>query len=420
MINWLKKQHLDRVYWWVYIFLVVIAVLSIFSASSTLVYKRHSILGPVSKQMLFLMVGFVVAFVVQFIPSWITRMSGYLIWIGGVICLYLIISPSSPFAMAAHDASRWFTIGKISFQPSEPAKLGLILVVADLLSRIQTEQDKTKYFFITLAVMGVTILPILPHNLSTAVLMAGITFLMWFLAHIPWKYILSVIAVGVVVLVSGYFFVEYRYVRPGVEMTGPLKRAATWVSRVDRALEEAGQSAAEFQINDDNYQSTIAKVAVARGGASPFGVGPGKSKERDFLPLAYMDYIFAIIVEEGGIAIAVFLIALYVIMLFRACFTSNRFNDYASMLTSMGLALMLSCQALISMMVAVGLGPVTGQPLPLISMGGTSVIFTSLYFGIMMGISREQKILQEKQIETTRQSVEDVPVINMDDTGLPY
>ena len=420
MINWLKQQRLDRVYWWVYIFLLVLAVLSIFSASSTLVYQRHSILGPVSKQMLFLAIGFIVAFVVQFVPLWITRMGGYAIWFVSVVCLYLIMNVDSKFAMDAHEASRWINLGGISFQPSEPAKLGLILVIADMLSRIRTEEDKTKYFYITLGVMAITVLPIFPHNLSTAILIAGITVVMWFLAHIPWKYVLSFIGICAILLIVGYFIVEFGYVRPGRDLPKPIKRAETWVSRVDRALAEMGQPAAEFKMTDDNYQSTLAKVAIARGGASPIGVGPGNSKERDFLPLAYMDYIFAIIVEEGGIVIAAFLILLYLVVLFRACFTSNRFNDYASMLTSMGLALMITCQALISMMVAVGLGPVTGQPLPLISMGGTSVIITSAYFGIMMSISREQKMLQEQQQQTAHESVEDVPIIHMDDTGLPY
>ena len=159
----------------------------------------------------------------------------------------------------------------------------------------------------------------------------------------------------------------------------------------------------------------MAKVAIARGGKSPIGVLPGNSQERDYLPLAYADYIFAIIVEETGIIGALGLIFLYLAILFRACWASSRYEDYAAIFMVMGLALMLTGQALVSMMVAVGLGPVTGQPLPLISRGGTSVIITSLYFGIMMAVSREQAERKGLETETVNQSWGDVPDIVIED-----
>jgi cell division protein FtsW len=144
------------------------------------------------------------------------------------------------------------------------------------------------------------------------------------------------------------------------------------------------------------------------------GVLPGNSKERDYLPLAFADYIFAIIVEESGVIGAGFLIFLYLAILFRACNVSSRYSDMPAMLMTMGLALMITCQALISMLVAVGLGPVTGQPLPLISRGGTSVLITSVYFGIMMGVSREQKELRERVQETKAESEEDAPIVTLE------
>lgn len=139
------------------------------------------------------------------------------------------------------------------------------------------------------------------------------------------------------------------------------------------------------------------------------------SKERDYLPLAFADYIFAIIVEESGVLGAAFLIFLYLAILFRACNVSSRYSDMPAMLMTMGLALMITCwQDSISMLVAVGLGPVTGQPLPLISRGGTSVLITSIYFGIMMGVSREQKELRERVEETRIESEEDVPIVTLE------
>jgi cell division protein FtsW len=214
----------------------------------------------------------------------------------------------------------------------------------------------------------------------------------------------------------GYSIIEFGFVRPHRSLSdrNPLKRAVTWVNRVDEAVAEMHQPTAEFKLTEDNYQRSIAKVAIARGGKSPLGVLPGNSKERDFLPLAFADYIFAIIVEESGLIGAIILIAIYLAILFRACYASSRFADYASMLMVMGLALMITCQALVSMMVAVGIGPVTGQPLPLISRGGTSVLITSVYFGIMLCVSREQTMLSERQSATRKESLNDVPDITFE------
>ena len=190
-----------------------------------------------------------------------------------------------------------------------------------------------------------------------------------------------------------------------------MKRATTWVGRIDDMIAEWKTPNEEFKLTDDNYQRTISKVAIARGGVSPVGVLPGNSQERDFLPQAFADYIFAIIVEESGIVGAVFLMLLYLAILFRSCLSSSKYADYAAMLMVMGLALMITCQALVSMMVAVGIGPVTGQPLPMISRGGTSVLITSLYFGIIMCVAREQNELHDRQQSATAASEEDVPEI---------
>lgn len=408
-------RYIDKTYWVLYIALAIVAVIALFSAGSTLVYERHSILGPVASQMIFLCAGIVVAFFLQFIPSKYIRMGGYFFLAISLLCLWSMLIPGNPLVATINGASRWIKIGGFTFQPSELAKLSLIIVVTDLLSRIRTEEDKRKYFFWTLGLTAATALPIMTGNLSTAVLLGGIVLILWFLARIPWKYIVSVIGIAIVLLIAGYAIVEFGFVRRGHAITkGPFKRATTWVGRIDDIFSEHKQDNAEFKLTDDNYQRSIAKVAVARGGKSPLGVLPGNSQERDFLPQAFADYIFAIIVEESGMLGALLLIFLYMAVLFRACQTSSRFGDYAALLMVMGLALMLTCQALISMMVAVGLGPVTGQPLPLISRGGTSALITSAYFGIIMSVSREQRELSERQNKTTQESLNDVPDIELD------
>jgi cell division protein FtsW len=314
-----------------------------------------------------------------------------------------------------NGATRWISIGGIVFQPSELAKLTLIIVVADLLSRIKDAMDEKKYFFIALGVTAVVCVLILFNNLSTTLLLGGIVFIMMFLARVKFKYWGTVMAIAVVLLTSGYFVVKYGFIEQNKKIEAPiLKRVVTWVNRIDSMIEEIKSPADQKYSLEDDFQRTIAKIAIARGGASPLGVLPGNSTERNFLPQAFADYIFAIIVEESGIIGAVLLMLLYLAILFRSCLTSSKYADYSAMLMVMGLALMLTCQALVSMMVSVGIGPVTGQPLPMISRGGTSALVTSLYFGIIMCVSREQNELYARQQSTTAESVEQVPDINLD------
>ena len=403
-----KLQYVDKTYWTVFILLVVIAVIELFSASSTLAFKTGSLLGPVWHQVKFILIGAVIGLVVQLFPSKFVRWGGYALLVLAAICLYLMIIPGSPFVSTINDAERWFKIFGFSFQPSELAKLGLIIVVADRLSQAHYEQELVREFYRTLGLSAFIIFPILLGNLSTALLLGGVVFLMWFLARVPLKYLGGILAIAVIVLVSGYFIVEFGYVRAHRQMTGPFKRAITWVGRIDKFVADDDVDA------EDDYQRNHATLAIARGGASPLGVLPGNSVERNFLPLAYADYIFAIIVEETGIIGALTLIILYVVILFRACYTSSKYADYGAMLMVMGLALMLTSQAFVSMAVAVGLGPVTGQPLPMVSRGGTSVLVTSLYFAILMCVSREQNEIQAQVEQSRADSYEDVPEIELE------
>ena len=408
----LNIKNIDKTFWIIYGLLIIVAIIALFSASSTLVYQRGSVLGPIGSQMLFIALGLVAAYLIQFIPSYWVRFGGYGLLAISTLLVYSTIIPGNPLVVTINGAARWVRIAGITFQPSELAKLSLIIVIADQLARIKTEADKRKYFYRTLIIAGVVMLPIMASNLSTAVLIGLIIFCLWILARIPWKYTLSVVGIAVVVLGLGYALVEFAFVRPHREMSGPFKRATTWVSRIDRHFEQDDGS--KYVLTDENIQEVYSSVAIARGGTTPLGVFPGNSKERDYLPLAFADYIFAIIVEESGIIGAFGLIFLYLAVLFRACNISSRYSDMPAMLMTMGLALMITCQALISMLVAVGLGPVTGQPLPLISRGGTSVLITSIYFGIMMGVSREQTELRERVNETIEKSLDDAPIVTLE------
>ena len=408
----LNLQNIDRTFWGLFIALIIVAIIALFSASSTLVYMHHSALGPIGQQMFFIVLGIIAAFLIQYVPTYWVRFGGYILLGISTLLVFSTMIPGNPMVVSINGAARWVRIAGITFQPSELAKLSLIIVVADQLARIHSEEDKKKYFYRTLIISGIVMLPIMASNLSTAVLIGLIVFFLWILARIPWKYTLSVIGIAVLVLGLGYAIVEFAFVRPHREMHGPFKRATTWVARIDRHFADDGKD--KYTLTDENIQEVYASVAIARGGATPFGVFPGNSKERDYLPLAFADYIFAIIVEESGFIGAFALIFLYLAILFRACNVSSRYSDMPAMLMTMGLALMITCQALISMLVAVGLGPVTGQPLPLISRGGTSVLITSIYFGIIMGVSREQIQLRERVNETIEESLDEAPIVTLE------
>ncbi|MCQ2348823.1 MAG: FtsW/RodA/SpoVE family cell cycle protein [Paludibacteraceae bacterium] len=409
-----SRKYIDKPFWVLFIFLIVIAIIALFSAGSKLTFDPEgSTLGPILSQMMFIAFGVGLAYCVQLLPTWLLRLAGYVIFAFSFLCILVMLVPGNPFVVNMHEAGRWINIFGIQFQPSELTKLGLIIVVADQLGRIKTDEDYKQRFFWTLGLTVVTCLMIMTSNMSTAVLLAGIVFLMWFLARIPWHYLAITAGTAVALLVLFYFAIEFIYVRPQKELDGPFKRAITQVKRVDDMITAIKTPDAEFKLTDKNRQPSIAKVAVWRGGKTPFGVGPGNSRERDFLSYAYADFIFAIIVEETGIVGAGVLIFIYLAILFRACFTSSKYEDYSAMIMTMGLALMITCQAFVSMAVSVGLGPVTGQPLPMISKGGTSVIVTSLYFGIMMAVAREQTELRNRVDESVRESIADAPQITL-------
>jgi cell division protein FtsW len=407
-----QMQYIDRTYWILFIALILVAIIALFSASSFFVFQEgNSTLGPILSQMLFIAVGVGLAFCLQFVPSKWIRLLGY---IGIIVSFVLLLLTFTSLGVEVNGSKRWIKLFGIIFQPSELAKLTLIIVVSDLFSRIKTDDDQRKYFGIAIGITIVICGIIFIGNLSTAVLLGGIVILLAILARVHIKYWGTLVVAIVAFLITGYFIVNEVYVKQNRKMGDVLGRAITWVGRINDMLEEKNTTDAEFRITDDNYQRSHAQIAIARGGKSPFGVLPGNSIQRDVLPQAFADYIFAIIVEEWGIIGAIGLIFLYLSILFRACLKSSRYADFSAMLMVMGLALMITCQALISMMVSVGIGPVTGQPLPMISRGGTSALITSIYFGIIMGVSREQTELRARQQAVIEESRDEVPDITLD------
>jgi cell division protein FtsW len=409
-----QMQYIDRTYWVLFFALIIVAIISLFSASSTLAFQKGNgtVLAPILSQMTFIVVGVGLAFCIQFLPSKFIQKCGYLAL---ALSFILLLLTYTKLGVEINGSRRWIKILGITFQPSELAKISLIIVVSDLFSKIKTLEDQKKYFLIAISITLVICGIIFLGNLSTAVLLGGIVILLAFLARIHVKYWGSLLGIAFAVLISVFFIVNKCYIEKSRRIEGPFERLITQVNRVNDMIEEMEDPASAYIITDDNYQRSHAKIAIARGAVSPIGVLPGNSQQKDILPQAFSDYIFAIIVEEWGLIGAIVLIFLYLAILFRACLTSSRYSDYSAMLMVMGLALMITCQALVSMMVSVGIGPVTGQPLPMISRGGTSALITSIYFGIIMSVSREQTQRRAKQQAAMEESMEDVPTIELDE-----
>lgn len=290
---------------------------------------------------------------------------------------------------------RWLDFG-FSLQPSEFAKLAVILLLAFLLTKFQDPERGgagTKAFKYSLIATIVPCLLIVKDNLSTALLLGVVSFCMMMIARVETKKLMiymAVVVAAISILLSISVMV-YRYEQStggSVPVLSDL-RVSTWGGRVVRFFEGSDVPAYEEKITDKNYQEQHARMAVAN--SNVVGVWPGNSRARDFLPEAYSDFIYAIILEETGLVGGIFVIALYLSLLLRAGYIARRCEKAYPAFLITGLAMMIVFQALINMSVSVGIMPVTGQPLPLVSRGGTSFVLTSFYFGIMISVSRFAK-----------------------------
>jgi cell division protein FtsW len=250
---------------------------------------------------------------------------------------------------------------------------------------------------------------ILLENFSTAFILFAVVFIMMFIGRISFKYLGSL---ALIIIVSGGIGYGAIKAIPKASMPHMLDRAYTWVGRIERHFDKKEANAEKYVITDENRQVQHGRIAIARGGV--FGVMPGNSVERDYLPQAYSDFIFAIIVEEMGLIGGILVIILYLILLFRAGRIATTCSSVFPALLVIGLSLMIVIQTFVNMSVASSLIPVTGQPLPLISRGGTSILITCIYFGIIFGVTRQIKEEQALGINNTEAPEDELPVVELD------
>lgn len=381
----------DLVIWAIYFWLCMISLIEVYSAGSSLSYKSGDFMAPLFKQAIFLGIGTAVVWVIHSIPCRFFKLGVVLYPISiFLLILTLIIGAKE------NDGARWLNFG-IKFQPSEIAKGALVLFVALILSFGQTEKGADKRAMkIILFATCLTCALIVTENLSTAALLFATVFVMMFIGRVPTKQLGKIVGVcllGVVLLATIVTILP----KEKLDESKLLHRASTWVDRVkDHTSDKETMSDTIFL--RDHAQEARAKIAIAS--SNMIGKMPGNSEQRDHLAQAYSDFIYAIIIEEMGVIGAVFVAFLYIILLFRAGRIASMCERNFPAYLTMGLAILLVIQAMVNMLVAVGLIPITGQPLPLISRGGTSTIINSVYFGMILSVSRyARKNLDGQKIE---------------------
>lgn len=368
----------DKAIWFIVVILGVFSILAVYSATGSVAYTYRG--GNTEyylvQQLLFITLGLVVTYICyQLHYMQYLKLAPIMMVIAIPLLLYTIA-----FGTEVNEARRWISIPWIdkTFQTADFAKLALILFVARSLAIRQNVIKDLKSAFLPIIFPIILVCGLIaPDDLSTAALLFVTCLLMMFIGRVSMKYIALLILSGIVVFsiifIIGHFYPE-------------LVRVETWISRMT-----------EFLYTDGEYQVQQSKMAIANGGW--FGVGPGNSIQRNYLPFAYADFIFAVICEEYGLVGGIAIIGLYLWLLFRVIVIVTRCPKTFGAILAMGLCLNLVIQAFANIAVSVHLVPVTGLTLPLVSMGGTSVIFTCMSLGVILSVSKYVEEAQSSKVE---------------------
>ena len=376
----------DKVIWIIFLFLCLISVVEVFSAASTLTYKSGDHWGPITQHSVILMVGAFIVVLVHNIPCKYFSVLPFFLLPLSCILLLFVMGMGIITGDRVNGAARWMTFFGIQFQPSELAKMAVIIVTAFILSKFQEEDGANpKAFKYIMWIIGIVFILIAPENGSTAALLAGVVFLMMLIGRVPWRQIGRL--VGIIGVTLSLLITVIVVIPPSVYENVPgTHRFSTWQSRIKGFFEDKGAIPAAKLDIDKDAQVAHANIAIAT--SNVIGKMPGNSVQRDFLSQAFSDFIFAIVIEELGLLGGAFIVMLYLWLLIRAGRIAKRSDKHFPAFLVMGIALLLVSQAMLNMMVAVGLFPVTGQPLPLISKGGTSTLINCAYIGMILSVSR--------------------------------
>ena len=389
MTEVLQRLKGDKGIWSFVALLALFSFMPVFSASSNLAYMNHGTGNTVSflvKHAFHITVGFLMIYFVHKVPyNYFKRLS---IGILGIVAILLVYTLLRGQVVDGANASRWLEIPFVgfTFQTSAAASIALMIYVAGYLSNYNVNPQSFGKSLIHLWLpVGVIIMLILPANFSTAALMFAMVLMLVFVGKYPLKHIGVIVAMGLVFLT---LFILTAKAFPDAFPN----RVDTWISRVDSFMTD--------KPDEDDYQIEKAKIAIASGGW--YGLGPGKSVQKNFLPQSSSDFIFAIIVEEYGLIGGTAILILYLLLFFRFIVAAHKANTLFGKLVVVGLGFPIIFQALVNMCVAVELLPVTGQTLPLISSGGSSIWMTCVAIGIIIGVTKKDEEIAEELSEKQR------------------
>lgn len=387
-INWSGLMQGDLVIWMVFILLLMISVVEVYSASSTMSYGgKSSYWEPVMQHGSFWLIGLVTAWFVSRVPCNFFKL-------GGTLGLFfaLVLQLVALFSGKLNGAGRWIHLWGLTFQPSELTKMALVTYLAFIFSSLRNGKEVSSVgnkFAAFGAIASLAL--IVTENLSTAVLIFLIVLGMAFYAQVRGKLLAIIVVLVVAVGAAGFTFaysVPEETLAEWRASENPIThRVPTWVARITDK-HETPDDPKDYDITD-NIQVTHARIAVAT--SHGIGKGPGKSRQRDYLPQAYSDFIYAIIIEETGILGGLVVMFLYLLFMWRCKKIAERCKSLFPSYLVMGLSLMIVLQAMVNMAVAVGAMPVTGQPLPLISRGGSSILINCICVGMILSVSRTAK-----------------------------
>jgi len=395
----------DKVIWTMVVLLAVVSLLVVYSSTGLLAYKMYKGNTEVYlfKQSAFILVGVLVIYFAHQVNYTVYSKVARILFLISIPLLFYTLF----FGVKLNEGSRWIRLPIINmtFQTSDLAKLALFMYLSRLLSKKQDViKDFKKGFLPVIAPVAVVCVLIAPANLSTALLIGATSLMLLFIGRVSAKHLVMVIGVALIPVVILVMAAVIKHKSDGGVMEKPAKsvegesrllvRVGTWVSRV-----EAFMYGSKEDIDDNNYQVNQAKIAIAKGGI--LGKGPGNSEQRNFLPHPYSDFIYAIIIEEYGLVGGALIVFIYLIFLLRSIRIFRKCPYAFGAFLALGLSFTLVIQALANMAVNVNLFPVTGVTLPLVSMGGSSFLFTCLSIGIILSVARnvEKEAKQIKEEE---------------------
>jgi len=368
----------DKVIWIIVLALSLISIAAVYSSSSSLAFREgKTTFSFLLKQMRFVIFGLTALYICSRVPlGWYRKIS----ILGMIVSIGLLIA-TIVMGTTLNDAERWISIFGVSFQPSEIAKIALMLYLAKVLEDHKFETFKEFAIWI-LAPLGIMLLLILNGSASTALILGGLSFLILVIGGIKWSHLIKSAGIALLTLLLAVLLNQ---------TFGLFPRIQTLVSRIEnfvieKDIDENLKSQDKQKLLDKTFQADMAKIAIAS--ANVIGKGPGKSTQRYVLPHPYSDFIYSIIVEEWGLVGGVTVLLLYLWFLFRCIAIARNCTKLFSAILVIALGLLITTQAMLHILVNVSLLPVTGHTLPLISLGGTSLIIMSSAFGIILAVSR--------------------------------